>query len=137
MARKITNEANFPAPLYRALAHDGYTGGGGDTSITRLISPPRIAVLRYFHEDEIEEDAADRIWAVMGQAGHKVLENSADGTMRVEATLRKKFAGLEGPDGQPIVWTVTGTPDLYVPDDFAIYDYKFTSVWSLIYGEKP
>lgn len=137
MARKITNEANFPQPLFAALAHDGYTGGGGDTSITRLINPPRISTLRFIHEDEITEDATDRIWAVMGQAGHKVMENAANEHMKVEETLAARFTGVKDKDGNDVIWKVTGTPDLYDPSDLSIYDYKFTSVWSLLMGDKP
>lgn len=125
MPRTITNLAGLPEPVYRALAANHYTGGG-DISATRIIAPPRIVTLRRFHEDQIVEDASDRIWSVLGQAGHKVLELSATDEEVVETRLSMPIKGRLGE------WIVTGQPDLYQKKNRAIYDYKYTSVWSVL-----
>lgn len=75
MSRTVTNNYNLPQPMWRALAKDTYIGGG-NISATRLIAPPRIVVLRKYHEDEIEEDASDRIWSLLGSSVHRMLELS-------------------------------------------------------------
>lgn len=128
--RTITNLAGLPDPVYRALASNNYVGGG-DISATRIIAPPRIVALRKFHEDEIVEDASDRIWSVLGSAGHKVLEMSATDEEIVETRLSMPFDGIKEGKGF-LRWTVTGQPDLYQPKNRAIYDYKYTSVWSVL-----
>jgi hypothetical protein len=135
MPRTITNNANLPGPIYRALSNDTYVGGG-DISVTRVIAPPRIVALKKYHEDEIVEDASDRIWSVLGQAGHKVLELSAGGDEVAETRLYMPFQGIHTPDG-PMMWKLSGQPDLYNKKDKVIYDYKYTSVWSVLFGDKP
>lgn len=132
MPRTITNNANLPRPMFNALAHDPYVGGG-DISITRLITPPRIVTLRKFHADEIVEDAADKIWSLFGQAVHYINEKSADKTVRVETRLQMPIQGISNDDGI-LKWQVSGQPDVYDLNDFSIFDYKVTSVWSVIFG---
>lgn len=129
MARTITNNANLPTPLYRALAADNYVGGG-DISITKLIAPPRITSLRKKHEDEITEDATDRVWSLLGSAVHHVLEMSAPEGSDVEQRLFMPIEGLPGS-----VWQLSGQQDLL--EDGILYDYKVTSVWSFMFGDKP
>lgn len=131
--RTITNKANLPLPFYNACAHDGYVGGG-DISITRLISPPRIVALRKVHEDEIVEDATERVWSLLGKTAHKVLELSAGDNkdIVVETRLSMPFGTFVNESGEPVKWTVSGQPDVY--HNGILYDYKITSVWSVIFG---
>jgi len=112
--------------MFNALKADTYVGGG-DISATRIIAPPRIVALRKFHEDEIQEDAADRIWSLLGSSTHRILELSTGETegLKIEHRLGMDIEG----------WRVTGQPDVW--HDGAIYDYKVTSVWSVLFGEKP
>ena len=72
---KITNRANLPDALVRAVANDPYVGGG-DVSVTTLIGPPQIHYLRHKYENDLEEDAIDRIWSLLGQAVHTILERA-------------------------------------------------------------
>lgn len=134
--RTITNRFGLPGSLYNALSNDTYVGGG-DISITRLISPPRIVALRKRHEAEIIEDASDRIWSLLGQSAHLVAERAAFGLEGVTAETRLKMpiSGIIKPDGQPWVWELSGQPDVY--EGTTISDYKITSVWSFMFGEKP
>lgn len=120
---KITNKANLPEPLVRAIQLDPY-GHDCDFSTTTLIKPPRIVALERQHEGELEEDAADRIWALMGQLGHLVLERAGVGQL-VERRFKIRCQNK----------TVGGQVDLW--NNSTLLDYKFTSIWSATAGVKP
>jgi len=84
---KITHQAPRPDAIVGALIHDPYPcGRAGDLSGTRRIDAPRIRLLTRQHWAEIEEDAAERIWALRGQAVHRLLERAErQATARAEA----------------------------------------------------
>lgn len=136
MSRTITNRFGLPASLYAAIVNDPYVGGG-DISVTRLIAPPRIVALRKKYEDEIVEDASDRIWSLLGQAAHVVAERAAAGLDGVhsEQRLSTSIQGIPMPNGKPWTWEVSGQLD--VKEGTVISDYKVTSVWSFMFGDKP
>jgi hypothetical protein len=60
------------------LQNDSYDKGDADFSATELLQPPRSPVLIKQNKDLIEEDAVARIWALLGQVGHLILERAAD-----------------------------------------------------------
>ena len=74
---KITNRMNLPQPLVSAIERDPYVRVG-DVSVTSLAKSPRQFWLERRHAEEIEEDASDRIWALLGSIGHKILERAGD-----------------------------------------------------------
>lgn len=113
---KITNRLNLPQPLVDAVANDPYHRGSADISVTSLLAPPRKIALDTAHEAELEEDASDRIWSLLGQSIHTILER-ADKT---GATERRLSIQVEG-------WKVSGAMDRYV--DGLIQDYKCVTVW--------
>lgn len=121
---KLTNKLNLPDAIVRAVTNDSYTPGNSDISVTTLISPPRIRVLRRRHWDELEEDVADRIWALMGQVGHSILERADDAAI----TERRLYATVAG-------YRIGGQIDRIEPD--TVIDYKFTSRWTAADGIKP
>lgn len=101
---------------------------GCDYTITELLRPPRIGALERIHKDELEEDASDRIWALLGSAGHEVLRRSAPGGIVEErAIVDLKVNGKD--------YKVGGRLD-YGKTDLAIWDYKFTSVYAVKEGVK-
>ena len=53
MARKFTNENQYPLWLYHTLTTNNYTKGTkpSDISVTRLIDSPQINALRFKHAD--------------------------------------------------------------------------------------
>jgi len=124
---KITNDLNLPWHLVDAVENDPYSAGASDISVTRLIAPPRMVALNARHQDELEEDAADRSFSLMGQAIHTVLERVPDreGDRVIE---RRMFQQING-------WTLSGQLDLW--EGNIVYDHKFTSVWETINGLKP
>lgn len=123
---RITNKFGLPEPMVRAIQWSDRDREGCDYTITELLSPARIVQLRQQHAHELTEDASDRIWMLMGSAGHEVLRRSADQSRIVE---ERAIAEVDG-------FKVGGQID-YSESDKTIWDYKFTSVWAAKDGAKP
>lgn len=128
---QLTNELGLPEPIAKAVANDPYSRGKSDITVTQLIDPPRKVELERRHMDEITEDVADRIWSLMGQSIHTILER-AESTMLTE---RRLYTEVEG-------WTVGGAFDraaLISGEGFRakLTDYKMASVYEVINGVKP
>lgn len=138
MKRTITNKEGLPGSIYNAVCNDTYTGGG-DISVTKLISPPRIVALRKKHEGEIVEDASDRIWSLLGQSVHSVIERAAlgDSNIVAEERLFMPFKGIPINESKTWDWELSGQHDIYERREKCITDVKVTSIWSLQFGEKP
>ncbi len=119
-----TNKADLPAPLVSALTNDNYDyAAAGDISATALINPPRINQLMKRHNQEITEDVSERIWMLIGDIGHTILERSGADNVIQEERLSIELHG----------WTVTGKVDLIAEHAgaYSIQDWKFTSVWAV------
>lgn len=117
----LTNKLNLPQPIVDAVKNDSYYDGGANISITGLLRPPRIRVLENSNKAELTEDASDRIWALLGQVIHGILERaSTTGTAE-----RRLFISVAG-------WKVSGSMDRYV--DGTLQDYKFVTAYKLIRG---
>jgi len=121
---KITNKFGLPDALIRAIESDSYSRGDSYRSITQLIDHPKIAVLRTENYHEMEQDASDMIWALLGKAVHWVCEQGAGHADQAEERL---FAEVNG-------WKISGQVDLQHGN--CISDYKLTSVWSFM-SDKP
>ena len=76
---RLTNANNIPVQIVRAVENDGYTKGEAEMSVTGLLQPPQLSILRKHHEASITEDVADRIWMLLGQSIHSVLERANAG----------------------------------------------------------
>ncbi len=72
----LTNVMGLPEAVVRAVANDPYTYGKAHISATSLYGAPRPRILRRRHADEIVEDVGDRLWALVGQIGHGILERA-------------------------------------------------------------
>jgi hypothetical protein len=122
---KVTNKLGLPIPIVKAIENDPYTNH--DTlTVTTLLKPPQAYGLQLKHAGELTEDAADRIWALVGQVGHTILERSAQ-TMDPKVWLAEKrfFTKLADRD-------VSGQADLIHIQGGVVYDFKFTSGWAVI-----
>ena len=128
---QISNVCGLPAALVEAITADPYPAGKtGDISCTRLIDAPRIRVLTQRHGKDITEDASDRIWALLGQSVHTILER-AHTVFEPAIAERRLFTEVLG-------WQVSGAFDrLGLLEGGVMQDYKCTSVWSVIRGPKP
>jgi hypothetical protein len=124
---KFTNKFNLPGPMFRALSYNGYrpgeSGGMPYLSVTQLISPPRKVILRERHSDKITEDVSDRIWSLLGQSVHSILEAAEDESSISEERL---YMDIDG-------YRIGGMTDLYETSG-VLSDFKVTSVWSVIMG---
>lgn len=126
---EITNILGLPEPIVEAVRNDPYNPGTGDITVTGLIAPPQIVTLQRQHDAELSEDASDRIYALMGQAIHAILER-ADISAITEERLY-----IEMDD-----WSLSGQFDrmaLIRDNDWVLQDYKVASVWEVIHGLKP
>lgn len=120
---KYTNNYDLPKSIFEALVKNTYDLSQTDISkisVTTLASPPRMRQLRVRHWNDLEEDAADNLWILMGSAIHEVLERVNPEDRMVEERLEEDVLGV----------TVSGKLDLYEKSTNTIQDYKFTSVWS-------
>ncbi len=125
----ITNKNNLPNFLVKSVEfwsqhHDSQA----DYSATQLLSPPRIIALSKQYSDQIEEDASDRIFSLLGSATHKVIESAIEFDPDENLVSEKRmFATLDGV-------TISGQCDVYDIAEKTIYDLKTASVWEIIFG---
>lgn len=79
----------------------------------------------YIIKDELEQDASDMLWMLLGNAVHYVIEKGAHEEATTEAKIELQFDGV----------TVVCIPDIYHNKE--CHDYKITSVYSFLLGDKP
>ena len=125
---KLTNHYGIPEPIVEAISNDSYSKHEADFSVTELLQPPRIVALTKKHSDELTEDASERIWSLLGQAVHTVLERSTrEGHQLPETTLFKDFEGVR----------LKGTADHIDLAERTIRDFKVTTVWKVVGKDRP
>lgn len=117
---RVTNRHGLPQVVVDAVLNDPYTGGG-DISATKLIDAPQIRVLGGRYKDQITTDVSERVWSLLGQALHTVLERAG---IRQEGMIAEHrfFAEYNN-------WTLSGQADVLDLDAGAIRDYKMTTVF--------
>jgi hypothetical protein len=121
---KYTNRHNVHPAIADAVIYDPWSRRG-DITVSELTKPPLMAFLEQSHDHEIEVDVSDRLFALLGQTTHEVLQRS-----RVENVLQEEPLAIEL-EG----WTITGRPDILAGT--TLTDFKVTSVWSFVFGDKP
>ena len=123
---QITNTYNMPEPLYAALAGNRFEYDPEVIHVTELVAPVQQTVLTRRYWDHIVEDASGRLWALMGTAAHLVAQMwDKPGVLKELNIVTDEIAGLK----------VSGTMDALDTNDDAqadLYDYKMTSVWTII-----
>jgi len=117
---KLTNKLNLPQPIVKAVSNDGYSSGDCDISVTSLLKPPQMLALEKQFGDQLEEDVSDRIWSLLGQVVHGILER-AEETAIAEQRLAIEVDG----------WKVSGQMDRFLLKEGILQDYKFTSVYKV------
>ena len=126
---KFTNASNLPLAIERAVSNDPYDSSGSDISTTRLIAPPRIRVLEKRNYDLLEEDVADRIFSLLGQSVHHVIERAKT---RKELSEKRLFYKDEKITNG---WTLSGAFDLLNREGH-LTDFKVTSAWQVVHALK-
>ena len=122
---KLTNKFNIPEAIYKTILEDIYDPDPTRIGVTTLCGPPMIRKLKLQHWDEITEDVADRLWALLGTAIHYVLKGQTDNAFTEQRLEHDHESGLK----------IVRYTDRF--KDGKIEDFKVTSVWSFIYGTKP
>lgn len=117
----ITNVYDLPSALVRAVTNDPYKSGG-DISVTKLIDSPQVRLLTKQYSGAVVEDVSERIWSLLGQAVHTILERAGEEDhVKVEERL---YAEVNG-------WQVSGQFDRLDLNGTTLDDYKVTSVWAI------
>lgn len=126
---KLTNKRRLPEVVVRAVTNDPYTKGEADISVTELLTPPQLRKLKIDHYDELEEDVADRIASLRGQAFHVILERAAAGNpdMMIEKTVYAEYAG----------WKIKGQIDHVLLSSGELFDFKETNARKVRGGVLP
>jgi hypothetical protein len=123
---KITNKYNLPESIFQAVAGQVYPPRPDRFSVTDLINPPLMRQLKLQHWNSLEEDCSERLWSLLGQAIHAVLEKTVIDETLQEEKIVQEFQGVK----------ISGRIDLYHGVTKTIEDYKVTSVYSFLLGEK-
>lgn len=123
---KITNKMNLPQPFVDA-ARNEHVYVPKRYSATDVIGGVRKAILQRRHDDEIEVDAADQLWAIFGTAVHGILERAEETDMQ----LKENKVVVEMPNG----YELSGIFDLYDAGTKTVTDYKTASVWKVNFGD--
>ena len=131
----ITNKYNLPEPFYKALSWTKEPTPGV-FYVTEIIDAPLISFLRRKHWHELTEDISTMLWKLLGDGVHLVLAKHAPASAfseeRMVLTMQDLVDATDtlNVDGVKIV----GRADLW--HDGVIVDYKVTSVYSFLLGEK-
>ncbi len=120
---KITNVFGLPDVLVRAVVMDPYDPGKCDITVTKLISPPRKVTLEAQHAKDLTEDVTDRLWSLLGQGIHTVLERAES-----DALTEKRLAiTRQG-------WVISGQLDRFCMAAGLLQEIKVSSVFAVKEG---
>lgn len=124
---KITNKYGLPESFVKMATSD-YKVKEKRYSATQLLDSVRSCQLKRRHNDELEEDVSDLIFALFGQLSHSILEKT--GSADTDFTEEKLVTKI-GQDG----YELSGIFDLFSPEEKLITDYKTCSVWKVVNGD--
>ena len=120
----FSNRTNLPEVIRKAVLNDGYDGHKrSDITVSTLIAPPQINVLRKKFRDFIVVDVEDRLYSLFGSAIHKVFEQANDKDI-IEERFFTKIKGM----------SLSGQVDRLIPSENKISDWKFTGVNKILYS---
>jgi len=121
---KYTNEHNLHPVIYKLLTYSDYDDVGDAITASSFNKSVREYHLTQRHKEELSGDALDNLWAVFGSALHLMAEQiDLPGAIR-EERLNTKVNEM----------TISGKFDLLI--DNQIHDWKTTSVWTKMFGER-
>jgi len=127
---KYTNKHNLPPALFKALTTSSYSNPAM-FSATELIRPVQMSVLIKRNDNKIEVDASDNLWMLLGTAIHETIEKQEIDGHQSEVRLTHTFFHNASQE-----CSVGGQVDEILPDD-SLTDWKCTSVYSFLMGDKP
>lgn len=116
----ITNHLGLPQAFVDACQTEQHCKPG-EYSITTLLNGTKQILLTARHWDEMEEDAADSFYKILGSAIHLILQR-ANKDAFAEEEVSFDFEGVR----------IVGHIDLYDLLAGKVIDYKSASVWKVI-----
>lgn len=124
---KITNKTGLPEFFVDKVkgvnnAYDLRKRAENVISVTELLNDPKYFWLKRRHDSEAEQDVQAIYYSIQGTLFHALMEGGTGDAIDEER--------LQLPVGDYIV---SGKFDRYDGD---LWDYKYTSVWSVIMGDK-
>lgn len=120
----ITNKLNLPKQ-FEKIAQDFYVYKDRQFSATAILGSIRELLLKKRHNEEIEVDCSDLLYALFGQALHTMMEKYGEN----ENEFTEEYLIEELPNG----YKLSGRFDLFDAENKTLTDYKTCSVWSIIY----
>lgn len=111
----ITNKLNLPEPIVAAVMRE-HTYKPKQYSVTVLLKGPGQVILERRHDNEIEQDVSEMIWAIFGTAVHNVLEQAQE----TKNQLKENKLVIELANG----YKLSGIFDLYDDKTGTVTDYK-------------
>ena len=122
-----TNKHGIADIFVEAVTTDDYSRGDAKYSNSDLIKPAKAVIIERVHQAEIINDVSDIFARLRGHGLHAVLERFANPNSIAEKRLFMEIAGIK----------ITTKPDHYDTDISDLSDYKSTSVYSFLLGDKP
>lgn len=123
---RITNELGLPRPFVSAVERE-YACRPKRYSVTNMLNGVRQTILQRRHDDEIESDVSEMVWAIFGTAVHSILEQAEE----TDSQIKENKVVVEMPGG----YELSGIFDLYDDATGTVTDYKTASVWKVKFGE--
>lgn len=125
----LTNTLNLPPAFLRAIQAHEHDIGDADISVSELIGPPRIRILRKRYPEQITSDVSDMLWLLFGTAVHEHLAKHATNVLAEERLSMDVTTALG-------TVKVSGAFDsLSLDTDASLVDLKTTSVWKILKGD--
>ena len=121
----LTNQYNLPDALIDAIKNDPYTKGKGKYSITELLNPPQVAILKQRYKDKITTDVSDEIWRLFGKSFHAYIGSYQKSDVLTEEIYYKEIEGVLIKAQADAVYT-----------NALLDDYKVTSVYTVRNGSR-
>ncbi len=122
---RITNKAGLPPAFVHAVTPRDPVPG--KYHVTELLNGTRQIYLMRKHWDQLEDDAANRLWAILGTAVHMVLSFQPEHQSEFRETTLTEYIGAG--------LSMVGTFDSYDGSRRIITDYKTSSVWKAVYDD--
>ena len=123
---KYTNNYQLPDYLYQALVANTYDKVPGTLSATGLTKPYRMAELERVHDDEIEIECSDLVYAALGTAVHALVTDHPHPDVQAEKRIIIPLEGL------PI--SITGKPDI-IFQKTRIHDIKCSGAYAMQFAK--
>lgn len=120
---RITNRMNLPDAFVKAVCTERHNRKG-TISATTLLKGVKEIVLSDRHWDDMEDDASERVWLILGTAVHSIMERHGEGNF-VEKQLEFDIGKM----------TVTGQVDFFDENKGILVDWKTCTDTKVLMGD--